>query len=99
VDIFEKIEQIREKPEHIRRRYVFICVTISMVLVFGIWMMSLKNSFNSSEKIIKEEDRVQMIQEIEKIKEIEISAPVKTIVEQEEEPDAEEEYELFNLSQ
>jgi hypothetical protein len=41
--LFDKIEQIRQKPEHIRLRYVWVCVVISMVFVVFIWAISLKN--------------------------------------------------------
>lgn len=41
--IYDKIEQIRQKPEHVRLRYVWICVAVSMVLVVFIWAISLKN--------------------------------------------------------
>ena len=41
MSIYDKIEQIRQKPEHIRVRYVWICVAISMVFVLGIWVLSL----------------------------------------------------------
>lgn|GEM_PF-2171381 len=45
MDILEKIENIRKKPEHIRRRYVWVMVLICGALIFLIWMFSLKNSF------------------------------------------------------
>lgn len=37
----EKIEEIRRKPEHIRIRYVWMWVGISMVFVLAIWLASL----------------------------------------------------------
>ena len=40
---YDKIEEIRRKPEHVRLRYVWVCVAISMVFVVGIWVLSLKN--------------------------------------------------------
>lgn len=43
MSLFDKIDKIRQKPEHIRLRYVWICVAISMVLVMFIWLLSLKN--------------------------------------------------------
>jgi len=41
--IYNKIDEIRRKPEHIRLRYVWVCVIISMALVLGIWALSLKS--------------------------------------------------------
>ena len=45
--IWEKIEWIREQPEHIRMRYVFGCLAVSMAFIAGIWLLSLKESFRS----------------------------------------------------
>ena len=41
--LYKKIEGIRQKPEHIRMRFVWAMVTISMLLVIMIWFFSLKN--------------------------------------------------------
>lgn len=40
-----KIEWIREQPEHIRMRYVAGCLLVSMTFILGIWLLSLKESF------------------------------------------------------
>jgi uncharacterized protein YpmS len=41
--IFDKIDQIRQKPEHIRMRYVLLCVGISMFFVIIFWIFSMQN--------------------------------------------------------
>lgn len=46
-NIWKKIERVREQPEHIRMRYVFICLTVSMVFIIGIWLLSLKENFRN----------------------------------------------------
>lgn len=46
-NIWEKIEWVREQPEHIRMRYVFGCLAVSMTFVIGIWLLSLKESFGN----------------------------------------------------
>lgn len=38
----EKIEVIRQKPEHIRLRYVWFLVVFCMTFIFIIWIFSLK---------------------------------------------------------
>jgi len=43
MNIFDKIDEIRRKPEHIRLRYVWASVAVSMVLVIFIWIISLKS--------------------------------------------------------
>ncbi len=42
MSINDKLEEIRKKPEHIRLRYVWAMVAISMVFVILIWFFSLK---------------------------------------------------------
>jgi hypothetical protein len=39
--ITEKIEAIREKPEHIRIRYVWGCVMASMFVILIVWFFSI----------------------------------------------------------
>ena len=43
MNIYDKIEEIRHKPDHIRIRYVWSCVAVSMVIVIAIWALSLKS--------------------------------------------------------
>jgi len=45
--IENKIQEIREKPEHVRVRYVMLCVAISMFVVFVVWMMNMQQSFST----------------------------------------------------
>lgn len=40
-----KIKEIQQQPEHIRLRYVWGAVGISMVLIFTIWLFSVSTSF------------------------------------------------------
>jgi hypothetical protein len=42
--LMEKIEDIRKKPEHIRRRYVFFCVCVSAIFILMIWFFSFGNN-------------------------------------------------------
>ena len=46
-----KIEYIRRQPEHVRMRYVMFCLAVSMTFIIGIWVLSLKDSFQSMEKL------------------------------------------------
>ena len=45
--LWEKIEWIREQPEHIRKRYVLACLVVSMAFILGIWLLSLQAGFRS----------------------------------------------------
>ncbi len=44
----EKIEQMRREPEHVRKRYVMIMVSFFMVLIFGIWLLSIQDSMTTA---------------------------------------------------
>jgi hypothetical protein len=44
----DKIEEIRNKPEHVRIRYVWIGVLVTMILIIVIWFFSLKETFRST---------------------------------------------------
>ena len=43
--IEKKVEDIREQPEHIRMRYVWLAVGATMFLVIFIWLVSMRTSF------------------------------------------------------
>lgn len=43
MNLTEKIEAIRQKPEHVRLRYVWFLVVICMTFIFIIWIFSLKS--------------------------------------------------------
>jgi hypothetical protein len=42
----EKIEEIRQKPEHIRFRYVMVLVSVTMVVMVMIWLLSVQRNFS-----------------------------------------------------
>lgn len=50
--IQKKIEEIRQKPEHIRLRYVYFFVAIFMIFFFLIWLFSLPEEKSHEEKQI-----------------------------------------------
>ena len=41
MNIQDKIDEIRKKPEHIRIRYVWMWVAICMVFIVTIWIISI----------------------------------------------------------
>lgn len=45
--LWDIIDEIREKPEAVRRRYMFAYVSVTMVLIVGIWFISVQESFRS----------------------------------------------------
>ncbi len=48
--LWEKIESIREQPEHIRMRYVVGCLIVSMLFILGIWLLSVGEGFRNISK-------------------------------------------------
>jgi len=42
MSIYDKLEEIRKKPEHVRMRFVWAMVTLSMIFVLVIWAISMK---------------------------------------------------------
>ena len=48
--IMDKIENIRQKPEHIRMRYVWFLVTIVMIFILALWIFSLNAEFGKTRR-------------------------------------------------
>jgi hypothetical protein len=60
MSLSDKIEEIKRKPEHIRIRYVWISVFISMFLIVIIWFFSIQARIDSTgEKDIKATGNLQ----------------------------------------
>lgn len=56
----QKLEEIKQKPEHIRIRYVWISVLVSMFLIVIIWFFSIQARIASvGEKSIKATGNLQ----------------------------------------
>ena len=47
MDLQEKIEKIRQKPEHVRMRYVWGGVVLGMSVAVIVWLFSLSESFRA----------------------------------------------------
>ncbi|MBP6889652.1 MAG: hypothetical protein KBC83_01205 [Candidatus Moranbacteria bacterium] len=45
--LWDTIDEIRQKPEDIRRRYMFGYVSVTMVLILGIWFVSVQEGLRS----------------------------------------------------
>ncbi|MGW8185484.1 MAG: hypothetical protein ACWGHO_05245 [Candidatus Moraniibacteriota bacterium] len=65
MSLMEKIEEIRQKPEHEKIRYVWGMVAISMVFMVFIWMFSFKSMFRGNEKINSGTDTLGGLEKIE----------------------------------
>lgn len=72
MNISDKIEEIRQKPEHERMRYVWGMVSVSMFFVIIIWIVSLKDNFGggyesiSSDPIKSEPTELNIGENLEK---------------------------------
>lgn len=54
----DKIEEIRQKPEHERIRYVWGMVSVSMIFIVFIWLFSFKSMFRGEDRINSGSDTV-----------------------------------------
>lgn len=55
--ISKKIELIRRQPEHVRMRYVWGCVAVSMFIVLMFWIFSIFSMFNKENKSASNPDK------------------------------------------
>lgn len=72
MDINKKIEEIRQQPEHIRLRWVWGAVAVSMFFIIIVWIFSLSDSIGkikSSNNNNELPDMKQSFEEIQSIKE------------------------------
>ena len=47
MDINKKIDEIRNKPEHIRLRYVWGAMAVSMFFILILWIFSVRDIFRN----------------------------------------------------
>lgn len=47
INFEEWVARVQEKPEHIRIRYVIGCAAFSMLLVIGVWSLSVSEGFRT----------------------------------------------------
>jgi len=47
MNINKQIEKIKQKPDYIRERYVWLAVAICMTLLLIVWFFSLKIALNT----------------------------------------------------
>lgn len=62
--LFEKIEEIRKKPEHIRLRYVWFFVIICMILIITLWFFSITTDIADLAEKNKEKRSSQQLEDI-----------------------------------
>jgi len=58
MDLMNKIEEIRQKPEHERVKYVWLMVAICMVFVFLMWIFSFKSLMKNEGKTNSGSDNI-----------------------------------------
>lgn len=50
MNIFEKMENLQQKPHHVKKRILTVTVTIIMAIIVALWINDLKYSFKKDEK-------------------------------------------------
>jgi hypothetical protein len=65
----KKIQFVREQPELVRMRYLFICLFASMFFILVIWLFSLKESVSeiTKTKIVLPENKSTESQSLESL--------------------------------
>ncbi|HRY82487.1 MAG TPA: hypothetical protein P5232_02200 [Candidatus Moranbacteria bacterium] len=64
MSIFDKVEEIRKQPEHIRLRWAWGLTAIGMAVIIIIWMISLSAQISSmNEKEVSEKKNKVMVEE------------------------------------
>lgn len=67
--LMEKIEAIRRKPEHIRRRYVLFFVFLSAIFIIILWLFSFQaNSLRQIKRINSADDLQELANQFEEQK-------------------------------
>lgn len=64
--VYEKIEEIRNKPEHIRMRYVWFMVIVSTIAIIFLWWFSFKSKqveVNTALENVHSSDTIPQINE------------------------------------
>jgi len=59
--LLAKVDEIKQQPEHVRVRYVWICTAISMVLVFVVWFLSFKSASLNFENPKLTQEQIQIL--------------------------------------
>jgi hypothetical protein len=79
--ITNKIEIVRQEPEHVRIKYVWGAVALSMIFILGIWIFSMSTFFkkNPTEKIEEEKTGIEDLQQ--QLRELKKNAPEKPSIE------------------
>ncbi|KKP80187.1 MAG: hypothetical protein A2271_03815 [Candidatus Moranbacteria bacterium RIFOXYA12_FULL_35_19] len=54
MNIFDKIEEIRRQPEHVRLRWAWGLTAFGMVFILIIWMISFSAQFENTDDLEKE---------------------------------------------
>ena len=75
MDINKKIEEIRQQPEHVRIRYVWIAVAVSMFFIILIWLFSLNESFKKTNPASDMKNLPSIKQSIEEMQSIKNEMP------------------------
>lgn len=63
--IQDKIDQIRQKPEHIRLRYAWMFTAIAMVFIIAVWFLSLRTKSNQAKGPVLSESQKETLKNLQ----------------------------------
>ena len=64
MNIQKKLEEIRQKPEHIKLRYTYFSVAISMFFIIILWFFSIKSRQDDSLDPVLDSDQGNIINQL-----------------------------------
>jgi heme/copper-type cytochrome/quinol oxidase subunit 2 len=64
MNLMDKIEEIKQKPERERIFYVWVMVAICMIFIVLVWFFSFKNTFRKENKMKNDFNMAENLEEI-----------------------------------
>ena len=64
MNLQDKIEEIRQKPEHMRLRYVWGLTAVSLLIIIILWLFSIKSRQDDSLDPVLDSDQENIINQL-----------------------------------
>ena len=64
MNLQDKIEEIRQKPEHMRLRYVWGLTAVSLLIIIILWLFSIKSQQDDSLDPVLDSDQENIINQL-----------------------------------
>ncbi|MFC1700706.1 hypothetical protein ACFLZ0_00975 [Patescibacteria group bacterium] len=61
MSLIDFIEKLQKKPKYVRTQIMWLCVSVCMVFVVGIWFITFKNSISNSGNIVENQEQLELL--------------------------------------